>query len=659
MTSKISWSLKRLKRMPFGEIPYRLNQALLKKLDKYFPPHIPSSLKETTDSNWRKCNDDLTWLRDLPDLLPSGRESLINDAENILTHNFEIFGIKSNFGNPINFHLDPKTGRSWPLKFWGNIEYRDGQKLGGIKFVWELNRLHHWPRLAIAYSLTENKKYLSEIFDELEHWLKTNPYPEGINWISGIELGIRIVNLFYSLKFIGGKQLKPEQKSNILHFVSLHAHHLYRYPSKYSSCANHTLAEALGLYIAGQCFPYLKGANKWKTYGKRILEREVLRQVYPDGSSFEHSIYYLQFVADHFLIYYLICKEYEEIISQAIAERSKAVCNFIASIVDAKGNIPSIGDDDDGFIVKLWLGKHNNFLSLLNTGAILFNKPEWIHPEAPFDSKTLFLLGDSARAKWKKLRAQKSWRRKPTYFDNAGLAVIPHAKSGKEILFVGNSGLLGLKPLGGHGHADALSFWLSVNGQPFFVDPGTYLYYSGGKWRRFFRSTTAHNTIQVDDHDQAEQISDFMFGDFYHIHNLKWSEHDMRVFWGAEHDGYCRLPDPVAHRREVTYSKQDYSFMIVDLLRCKNSHNISLIFHLHPDIKVKPEGDNSFLLTSGLTKLILQVDTHLKEYVYFGSKNPLLGWYSACFNHLEKTNSLIFKTTIYGNSIFKSQVKIL
>jgi hypothetical protein len=81
MTSKISWSLKRLKRMPFGEIPYRLNQVLLKKLDKYFPPHIPSSLKETTDSNWRKFNDDLTWLRNLTDLLPLGRESLINDAD--------------------------------------------------------------------------------------------------------------------------------------------------------------------------------------------------------------------------------------------------------------------------------------------------------------------------------------------------------------------------------------------------------------------------------------------------------------------------------------------------------------------------------------------------------------------------------------------------
>ena len=662
ITSKIQWHLERLRRMSIREVPYRLKQALLKRIDKYFPPYSPRLLKETTDSIWEQFDDGLEWLKEIPELLPLDMELLIGEAEDIIRHEFEVFGIKANFGNPINFYLDPKTGRTWPIKFWGDINHRDGQTIGGIKFAWELNRLHHWPKLAIAYSLTGDKRYLIEIFDQLKHWIMTNPYPKGINWISGIELGIRIVNLFYSLKLIGRKHLKqlnPEQKNNILKFVSLHGHHLYRYPSKYSSCANHALAEALGLFIAGLAFPCLKEAIKWKSYGKRVLEREVLRQIYPDGSSFEHTTAYLQFVADHFLVYYLICKEYREPIDQNVSERLKTVCNFISSIIDIKGNIPLIGDEDDGYLLRLWFGKHNNFLSLLNTGAILFNRPEWVHPAAFFDFKTLLLLGSSAKPKWEELRSQKAWCRRPIYFNNAGLAVISHSKSGKEILFIGNSGALGLKPLGGHGHADALSFWLSVGGQPFFIDPGTYLYHSGGKWRRFFRSTAAHNTIEIDSKDQAEQISDFIFEDFYKIQHVQWIEKDDTIFWGAEHDGYCRLSDPVIHRREVIYLKKHYLFRICDILKCRKKHEVAMFFHLHPMVSVKKQGDNTYLLSSDSATLVLIVDKRLQPQVFYGSESPLMGWYSPGFNRLEKTNTLVFRGNINSDVHFQTEVRIL
>ena len=100
------------------------------------------------------------------------------------------------------------------------------------------------------------------------------------------------------------------------------------------------------------------------------------------------------------------------------------------------------------------------------------------------------------------------------------------------------------------------------------VDPGTYLYHSGGKWRKYFRSTAAHNTIEIDGLDQAEQLSDFMFGDFYHIKNINWSEKRDRIDWGADHSGYQRLADPVVHRREVSYMKRDYSFKVTDTLKC-------------------------------------------------------------------------------------------
>ena len=644
--------------MPLREIPYRLNQAALKKFDKIFLPNSSPS-EFTSDFSCVKISKFPSGEHVANHVQLSDREIFADEAEKIIRHRLNIFGVEADFGNQIDFHLDPKTGKSWPLKFWGDIDYRDGKTVGGIKFAWELNRLQHWPRLAMACRLTGNRKYCQEVLSELDRWIKENPYPKGINWISGIELGLRMVSLFYSLKFIGTESLKAEDKLNILNFVQLHGRHLFRYPSKYSSCANHALAEALGLFIAGLAFPGLENASKWKAFGKEVLEREVTRQILPDGTSFEYTVPYLQFVADHFLIYYLLCKEYGEKISPKIEQRLMTICEFMVHIVDENCNIPMIGDDDSGYLLKLSPGDSNNFLSILNTCGILFQRSDWLHPASLLDVKTLFLLGVSARRKWENLYAERTWKRKSAYFSNAGLAVIAHDKSGQEVLFVGNSGPTGLKPLGGHGHADALSFWLSVGGQPFFIDPGTYLYHSGGRWRRYFRSTAAHNTIEIDGQDQAEQLADFMFADFYHIHDVVWSEETDAIVWGAAHDGYRRLPDPVMHNREVTFYKRQCLFKIVDSITAQKEHEIKLFFHLHPDVHVEGKGENTFLMSFDATTIMLSVDSTMKATLYCGSKNPLSGWYSPKFNRLRETTTLVFSKEICGNAIIESTVTIL
>jgi len=652
--TRFSWYLQRLKKMPAREYLYRFGQAFKKRADR----HV-AGCRGTNCAFSRFPDIPQPNISDCEEIFPNIKALVAHDAERTARHQFNFFGIEKDFGDPINWHLDPKTGKSWPLKFWGDINYRDGKTIGGIKFAWELNRLQHWPRLATAYRLTGNSKYLEEIFSELGHWMKANPYPKGINWISGIELGLRIVSLYYSLKLIGTKRLGAEEKTNILNFVQLHSRHLYRYPSKYSSCANHALAEALGLFIAGIVFPFLKAATKWKAFGKDVLEREVTRQILPDGTSFEYTIPYLQFIADHFLIYYLICKDFKEGIPAKIEQRLRAVCEFMVHIMDNKGNIPMIGDDDDGYLLKLSPGDNNNFLSLLNTCSILFKRPDWVHPAAQFDAKTLLLLGDSAIQQWEGLNGERAWKRKSAYFKDAGLGVIAHRKSGKEILFIGNNGPAGLEPLGGHGHADALSFWLSVDGQPFFVDPGTYLYHSGGKWRRYFRSTAAHNTVEIDGHDQAEQVADFMFGSFYGIQDVYWSEEADKTIWEAAHDGYRRLSDPVVHRREVTFHKQRHLFTIMDSITAKEKHEVKLFFHLHPDVSVHHEGDNAYLISSDTATILLTVDKTTKATIFRGSEDPLSGWYSPRFNRLQETTTLVFSKETRGNSVIESEVAIL
>ena len=644
--------------MPLEEIPYRFMQIFRRHLDKFLTQlnQVASQSVAQKKKVWEKI--DIKPLAQLT-LDPADAKISVEAANALVNHEFDVFGIAYKVGTTINFHKDPKTGKVWPLRFWGDIDYRRADAIGGIKFAWELNRLHHLPRLGLTYALTGNRVYFDEIFTQLQDWLDYNPYPQGINWISGIELGIRIVNLVYALKLVGVEALEPRHKDTLATFVFLHGRHLYRYPSKYSSCANHALAEALGMYASGLAFPGFPMAKKWSAFGGELLKREITRQVYPDGSSFEHSVPYLQFVLDHFLIYFLLTQEYYQTRDEIVANRLIKAFEFIAATIDDKGNLPLIGDDDDGYLLKVGVGEQNNFISLLNTGSILFDRPDWIHPSATLDTKTIVLLGHDVKVEWERLRSKQAWHQNSYYFPDAGLAVIVDNKGARSVLFVGNSGPLGLIPLSGHGHADALSFWLSINGQPFFVDPGTYLYHSGGKWRRYFRSTAAHNTVQVDGFDQADQIADFIFADPYKVKDIEWSETDDRVLWSASHDGYQRLPDPVLHRRRVTYKKNEYTFHIVDELRCRDTHEIQIYFHFHPDVQVEALGKNTYRLSANNTKLLLQVDAKLESQSFCGSVSPLRGWYSATFNRLEKTHTLVFEAIIDRDSKFSSEVNVI
>src|SRR5206468_507056 len=67
-----------------------------------------------------------------------------------------------------------------------------------------------------------------------------------------------------------------------------------------------------------------------------------------------------------------------------------------------------------------------------------------------------------------------------------------------EIRAVVDAGPLGYTAIAAHGHADALSFTLSVGGSEFLIDPGTCAYHTQERWRQYFRGTAAHNTLRVD-----------------------------------------------------------------------------------------------------------------------------------------------------------------
>ncbi|MST34736.1 hypothetical protein GHK86_18660, partial [Acidimicrobiaceae bacterium USS-CC1] len=54
-----------------------------------------------------------------------------------------------------------------------------------------------------------------------------------------------------------------------------------------------------------------------------------------------------------------------------------------------------------------------------------------------------------------------------------------------------------------HAHADALAVEVRHGGVDVLADPGTYCYHGEPAWRAYFRSTLAHNTLELGGTDQA------------------------------------------------------------------------------------------------------------------------------------------------------------
>lgn len=575
-------------------------------------------------------------------------------ADFALENNFSAFGINTAFNKDINWHIDPVTQKKWPQKFWGDIDYRD-KSFGGVKFVWEINRLYFLFSLAISYRLTREKKYADKIIWLVKSWIKGNPYPVGVNWASGIEAGVRIANLIWSLSFLEDYSFSKEDLKIINSFVWFHANHLQRYPSKFSSSNNHLLAEGFGLFIAGLYFPHLNGAEKWFNKGKNILEKQITRQILPDGGSFEYSTTYLSFVFDFFLLFKISCDINAIEYSRNIDARLEKSCEFIKSIMDKNGNIPNIGDQDSAVLVDFGLSNLNNFLSILNTGSVLYNRKDFA-TGCP-DLKTWILTGIAPSSSLTDKQSKLMSECLAQIHRHSGLAIIRDHVEEKEILFTGNAMPLGMGPLYAHGHLDVLSFTLSVDGRQIFIDPGTYLYHGGEKWRTYFRSTAAHNTVRINKKDYSEQTGDFMFGKPYFITENSLEKQEDKVVWKAGHDAYLKQSPFADIMREVSWDKNKKEFFITDFIKQNGKIFVELFFHCHPECRVEIINKEIVIKRDNIEiKLFSAISLNCE--ILYGSYNPVSGWYSQGFNEITKTATIRFYGNMIGNGDIITNINV-
>ena len=541
------------------------------------------------------------------------------------------------------------------VTFSDDIKRRAGFSDFEIRAIWEPNRFQWLVSYAQAYALDRDEKIAKDIVCVLNDWILKNPFMKTLNWIDSLEVSLRLLSwswIYFLIK--DSKSMDTDFKKVFLKSIYMHAEFIKNNLSRYSSANNHLIGEATGLFVAGILFPGFRASSAWTKKGKLILEREMMKQVYPDGVNKEQSSHYHEFVMDLYLVAVVLAKKNNIVFSEKMLLRLNRMGEFLISIMDQKCETLSIGDSDDGVALKFGASEETqNAISLMNTACILFNRPDFKIRGDYLDEKSLWLMGYEGYIKYSAMGKADS-KQDSKCFPESGYYIMRN----RELCISFDCGGLGYLSLSSHGHADSLSINLNVRESPVFIDPGTYLYHSRGKWRDYFRGTSAHNTIKIDKLDQSEIEGPFLWGYKARSFLKYWSPNRRIDKVCGYHTGYTRLSDPVSHARDITFDKCNNEIVILDSIFSKKRHLVEQFFHLHPDCSLDRINKYELKIINGNSVLNMEIDHSLDMDIITGSENPILGWYSSGFGEKRKTMTIRNKAYIQGNKNFITKIRM-
>jgi hypothetical protein len=423
--------------------------------------------------------------------------------------------------------------------------------------------------------------------------------------------------------------------------------------SLYSSANNHLIGELIGLFVGASCFDFWPECGEWRKLSQELLEREIRLQVGEDGVSREQAMSYHLFTMELFLLAFAIGRNTKHPFSAAFAQRLQAMAGFLDTVATPTGDLPWYGDSDDarGFVAA----EGESALEVcMQLAGLLFAEPRWMRFRKTPTAAALALVPDLLTNAEYVAPSQPVAR---DLFPDAGLACLRSDDESVGLLM--DFGPLGFTSIAAHGHADALSIWLSIDDEYFLVDAGTYAYHSHPEWRTFFRSTAAHNTARVDGRDQSEMAGRFLWSAKANARLLRFDENSELATIEAEHDGYTRLQDPVTHRRHVQFDRASGNLAIDDSFQCTGRHEIELFFHMHEEAEVRSLSDGEAHVQWHGRHIEFSSPDHKGRWeVLRGSNDPKLGWRSHRFNQKQPTPTLRIRMEVDGPTKIRTHLRI-
>lgn len=515
-----------------------------------------------------------------------------------------------------DWHAGFQTQRKWPLIFSYDLDYKQRDDIGDARTNWELNRHFQFALLACNCCRTGDTKYVAELSELFMDWNEKNPFLHGISWTSVMEVAIRDINWIYTLGFLmvaeqnaekeagrdngmgrAGEPGAPLQRARVISTLCDQLRvgiinmtcYISRHYSRYSSANNHVIVEAAAMGLAG----IVMDCREWLETASDILRIEIPRQNYQDGVNKEVSLHYQSFFMEAVGLLILAMQKNDIRVPQNWRNILIMMSRYLSDCQGNYGETVVFGDDDEGKILDLEGIQTVDKIGGEEGDRVLKdgreNRSELNHSTRNYYQYVLQLMSlilperyvesisDQTLSCLISLEQIEKISEKPYYYNRKSICYpeggvsILRSEDGRALIGI-DHGPLGFGSIAAHGHADALSFQMYLDGEAVFVDPGTYIYHIDLENRNAFRKTENHNTVTVNGKDQSEMLGAFLWGKRAQVellgHNLETGNQDGGVdlngsigqsgyssqkkrpfFIEAEHNGYV----PVMHKRRFVF----------------------------------------------------------------------------------------------------------
>lgn len=606
-----AWLVRRLKAMSVPEVAWRVSQKAIQKSEE---KRFKSRKTAVTETLFNGKLSALQLDADRLHLNWDNQHYLLNTVIPLLGgYDYETYKKQWNAGF--------QTEHEWPEQFSYALEYKQRDDIGDARTNWELNRHFQFALLAKDYAASGDSKFLYEFIELFEDWNAKNPFLWGISWTSVMEVAIRCSNWCYAWCFLkkadAPKELLIQLQTGILNMTDYIANHY----SRYSSANNHLIVEAYAIGQTGVLCNY----TPWIKLSVDILTRELPLQNYSDGINKELSLHYQSFYMEAMgLMMRLLIKNGIEV-PAAWKPMLDKMCTYVANCMGDYGEVVVFGDDDEGKILDLQ-GGLNHYRYVLGLFSLMMDK-----------QYTKLDGLDCENLRWLFCAEERNAAQdKPLYLPSLSVCYKEGGNTilrseDRKILIGIDHAALGFGSIAAHGHADALSFQMFVDGNPVFVDPGTYIYHCDLESRNAFRKTENHNTVCINGKDQSEMLGAFLWGRKAECELIEYSEDTDKVLVRASHNGY----QPVIHTRSFIFNKLD-ELIIQDEFETGGIKDIHYLIHPKANIEIL---DN---------EVCVRIDSHKIKMIFSGdelSAQKKQREYSSSYGNKVETTGIVVQTT--------------
>jgi len=482
---------------------------------------------------------------------------------------------------------------------------------GNLSWSWDLNRHAYFLNLGTAYHYSQDGKYVEKLEALWDDWILRNPAGKGSNWSAPFEVAARLRNWIWAYFLLAASA--PANPRFLLrawnglcdHAEFLADHLEYHWPN------NHLLLECLSLCEFALIFREF-GGEKYLQRSAKVLAQQVEQQILADGVHAELCPMYHEIVAGELRAFAHLCTQLHYELPAAMKERIQATRGFSSTLRRRDGSFPLLGDSSSP----------DTCLRFDPTSAASGDLAYWIKTDERLDEPST----PSELALH--------------LFDEAGYAILRGGAHQSHLIF--DFGPWSRCATTNHGHSDALSFELHASERPWIVDSG--FFYPWGTnlaeipetddqtWTSYFRGTSAHNTVRLNDKEQSEigEHGDLKRSAKTTLVGYRSSPEEIaacgevRPYWS---DG------EIVHRREISLN-QNGEVTVKDLFpRSPHakplSRNIQSFLHFAPDLSVELSSHNAIVAHDSNQMLTCQVHSlgiEPRLRLLRGQESPRQGW---------------------------------